>query len=310
MRKIAPATSFVLALLIAALLLPGSASPRGSGGRPLILGEENTITATRTASIEVEIPRSASYPNTMSETPQLRVEGDGRMIGFALQPVQSRSPSQALRVVRMNACTEPGCRPEVSFAFAIPADAGRNPGREAFLRPGRYRLSLLADGAPVTARLRLRGLRGTAVGQAVEPSDYRIMSAEGAVVAPTADMPAYWSGGAELPGFSGNTMIIGYFQQDADISLGASSSTACHYSQGARPPSGLYLPRCPPAGGSGAVSAMEWTVLAAPPNVNPDRYPLLTYGDAFRGSNFVGFSFARAALATRAFGQFAALHLG
>jgi hypothetical protein len=62
---------------------------------------------------------------------------------------------------RIAACQQPGCRPGQRFLNLQDPGSWDGPDAERLeIFPGRYRLYVLADGAPVTVKLKLNGLKG------------------------------------------------------------------------------------------------------------------------------------------------------
>ena len=138
-----------------------------------VLRATTTIAAATSGWVDVVVPRAARLSPSVDANPDVRFSGAGRFLAFWL--VRHDENQQAWNGV---------------YAYRLPAFAGggtavygsvtpgptctnfpndqlplhtecRQAAPEAILLPaGRYRLTVVTDGAPVTVRLRLRGLDG------------------------------------------------------------------------------------------------------------------------------------------------------
>ena len=110
---------------LAALLLMGLVPTNAaiaSPPSPVVFGADNVVTADRTASLRVHIPRPATYPNTNGQSAALDVTGAGRTVGFFLQPEGAQNPGSALSVLRFNNCDKPACRAHEGTVVTHPAE--------------------------------------------------------------------------------------------------------------------------------------------------------------------------------------------
>ncbi|HVF54064.1 MAG TPA: hypothetical protein VNC78_10760 [Actinomycetota bacterium] len=135
---------------------------------PATLGRVNVITGKHPSVMLVRIPRRTSIdmhlmPGRRSgPNASIEIQGAGRAVGFALT---RDAPSDSLPkgfqlAVRLGDCTTPGCDPGRKLNnFMYPFEFGEGVHPRT-LRPGVYRLYLIADGSRVRVRFTLEGLRG------------------------------------------------------------------------------------------------------------------------------------------------------
>lgn len=304
-------------LLIAGLPTATPAAPAPSTA-PLVLGAENTISANESATIEVEVPHLATYRTDLSgPSPDLSVDGRGRMVGFVLQSDTAKVPDDALRVLRINGCGESNCLPDEPFAYVdIPRDARQTDSdREVLLEPGRYTLSMLADGGPVTARIRLRGLSGQRVATASGPARSSFVVAQESNALPQSSTPSYWSGGGDLPVSRANSLVVGLFQSEIRPGVTIGSHSVCHFTGGQKPLDGRYLPGCPAEGGGAAAGPRAFAVGSiviggGVADLRPYRYQIFTDLSGSPGPQSAGFNVTNAAVVAPPLVYFAILQLG
>ncbi|MDX6275014.1 MAG: hypothetical protein QOJ92_2224 [Frankiales bacterium] len=163
----------VLALVAAtAVALPASARTHY-----VELAGETTITAAHSGSVLVTVPDDAKLSWKALGNPDISIAGSGRLVGFMLEPVGQqgysldsvlvmRLPSSQRNALEVSglaaptpgpACTQPGDDPTDPLGSC---EDWKDPGY-GFLYEGRYRLTVLTDGAPVTIMLKLHGLDGS-----------------------------------------------------------------------------------------------------------------------------------------------------
>lgn len=117
--------------------------------------------------------RTAITVDLAVDSPLLSVRGDGRAVGVVVNRLGS-GPDAALGVFVGNSCFTRGCeRTDASFSgemvVGYPA-AYQEDGTDLITLPaGRYNATLVTDGAPVTAKLKLSGLSGS-----LSPTDSRV----------------------------------------------------------------------------------------------------------------------------------------
>ena len=132
----------------------------------------NIIQGSQTSMMRVHIPTDATVAQTVrifreGPSSSVSVNGKGRVIGVILI---RESPDGSVDVGsdyfmsgRMGECEEIACDPDgavVNFQTPFRFRGGEGPHRHT-IAAGDYRLYLLADGSPVTVRLKLEGLQGT-----------------------------------------------------------------------------------------------------------------------------------------------------
>ena len=164
-----------LVVLTSAAVVGAAPQERASAGSSEVvtLGRVNVIEGTASATINVVVPKKATFDLTLrpyrpeGPTRGMSVTGAGRAVGIALTPPPPVygllfGTPRFLVSGRFGECNEPGCDPGrdvVNFQqpFVFPGQAERT---RHTLSPGKYRLQLIADGAPVRIRLVLEGLKG------------------------------------------------------------------------------------------------------------------------------------------------------
>ena len=155
-----------LALLIAALpVTSGQAAPQQTAGlKPVTLGGTNVFTGRTGGFVDVRIPTPAVWTG---ETDDVTIEGGGELPGFVLVrtvtstydhpvlgPIESthdevKAAGIRLPAVGVTKTLSRGSRTLLLMPF------------KDVLKPGDYRLYLLADRTPVTVTFQLEGLAGT-----------------------------------------------------------------------------------------------------------------------------------------------------
>ncbi|HEX2196548.1 MAG TPA: hypothetical protein VHJ76_06445 [Actinomycetota bacterium] len=151
-RLVAGGLSLACALLGSGV--PAAGASDAGRGRAIVLGRRNVITGSEITAGPVRLPASARV--------DLNVKGDGRIVGVALlgDPYGSRpEPGKFLFGGRSADCATEGCKPTQVYDFLY--DGTHDTPDRPLLRPGRYTLYLIADGAPARVVLELDGLRGT-----------------------------------------------------------------------------------------------------------------------------------------------------
>lgn len=143
----------LLAVLLAVLVHP--AAPRAEAAGPS-LAAVTTITAERTASIAVRLPRPATLRDPLfadGAAGDLRISTTGRF-GAVVLAQQGVPERQRVIVVGARA---PG-RPGLHFTYAV---SGLTGGGSFRVPAGDYRLYAVSERGPVTITMRLVGLSGT-----------------------------------------------------------------------------------------------------------------------------------------------------
>ena len=159
--------SAAIAGLVLLAMLTGPAPASASAPA---LGASTVVHATSLATTLVELHKPAELVLTGNQSDDVEITGRGRAFGVVLVPQKAERNLQSLLIMVSGGCWEAGCRPEAPFRaseYIVPTgwDAKRElpDGKTAYsLTAGTYRLIAVADGAPMTARIKFRGLSGSA----------------------------------------------------------------------------------------------------------------------------------------------------
>jgi hypothetical protein len=262
---------------------------------PEVSGEV-VVSAPDSASIELRLATDTPYTETAGPAGLLAVEGKGRVVAAILRRTDSTKPTEGLVAARFNGCGTTGCTPasgEAPMDYFRPAEGQRrDPAGRRILEAGSYRLTVLTDGAPATARLRLEARRGAAQSlSAIDPVESAVVPAAQTVGLPVS--ASYWSGGAAIRIPTADSVLLGFFQQDSSLGTVAGAAGVCHF-DGARPLLGHFAPGCPFMPGSsgraqsGSVATEQLTLLSE------ERARLATFLPASQGGQEAGFWTARA----------------
>lgn len=240
------------AALVGSLLTP-SVDAASSRPHRVTLGRLNSFTASTISGVPVHVPGPATYTPGVS-SPDIRIEGDGRMTGFVLlqedATVQDRI---AVMTTLSRFCKEPGCE-SGDDPFFWHGGANSPMDRETKVRTlpaGNYLLYVIADATPVTVTLRLHGLSGTRRMNLTRPAD-------GAITIPpvrTSVEPgkaAYWFGDeVDFSGPSGVAIPLIRFETGKAVS---NRREVCYYNGSPNIPDAFaYGPGCPTADAGVAV---------------------------------------------------------
>jgi hypothetical protein len=193
----------------------------------------------------VDIPADAHFRSRYGPNPDVQIQGRGRMVGFVLtQTPVDELDREFVFGGRADFCPGEACSSSDTFQFMGASSAsGADPANSVVLPKGRYLLYLIADGAPVSIRLRLHGLGG---GVKLSPSapvsaSISMPTAETEMVAP--ENKAYWFGdSASIDGDAG--LLIGGLSVDTtEWVQGAYGS--CVQRDLREPPKVAYSIACP-----------------------------------------------------------------
>jgi hypothetical protein len=196
--------------LAAALLAVSAltAAPATAAPAPLTLGGTVTMTASAPYARAVVLPRDVTVhwsDWTISTT-------GGRYAGFVLR-ADGRGARPLASGLRPGDCATRGCRRPAwsgTFTWDFVYGAGAQPGDgpdAGTLPAGRYHLYLVTDGAPVTVRLRLPGLRGSTSVTGGSPAAVTVQSPAAATYDPPATGTRYSAGVVHQPR-SGDGYVI------------------------------------------------------------------------------------------------------
>lgn len=175
----------LVAILVSVLPLVGAGPTRG-GTPPTPLAGWTTVRAEAPTWTRVELPQATEISTLGGRSPDVDIWGRGRSFGVVLVPEKAELAGQTLVMLVAGGCWERGCLPEPPFrqfetvwAVAWPNQRKLPTGEIAFmLKPGTYRLTAVADGAPMTARIRLPGLPGQIELAPKQPVKYRHITVE------------------------------------------------------------------------------------------------------------------------------------
>ncbi|MDQ4025440.1 MAG: hypothetical protein M3217_08120 [Actinomycetota bacterium] len=155
LKRLAAATA--VAGLVTALVPNAAGAVKKQTVAPAVLGADNLVTGSSTATTVVTIPHDARFNGKTGDNPYFRFSGGGRFIGVLLARVGTglTPDGVSLLVGRYGFCGSPGCTPAETTQFL----ALRGTGTEPVLPAGDYRLYLITE-APGSVRMLFDGLRG------------------------------------------------------------------------------------------------------------------------------------------------------
>ena len=226
-----------------------SASAARAPSRPVALGHVNVIRGSRSGAVDVVIRRRAQANMRLDvgkptgPNRWIDIDGAGRVVGFALT---RRRPSddlskRFLMATRLAKCRFAGCTSHHDpIIFMRPFQFGDGP-QLIDLPRGRYRIYLIADGAPVKVTLKLRGLRGRRVIRPARRAVVDIQAPRTRVLAQGNHRSVYSAGSTYRSGDRG-------FFVSAIYVLGRRFEGAawgmCAYNGPAPPEDGAFGPHC------------------------------------------------------------------
>ncbi len=239
----------LLSLTVAASVLAPAAATGAttrSSAPPSVAGT-TTIVGDSTAAMRVDLPRRASLNRKSGPNPDIRISGDGRLIGVVLTKDNVTDYNrETFQAVRFGYCAERGCSPAKTSDQLVstrPGDGEPDPEGTIVLEPGSYLLYLIADGAPVTVELRFHGLEGSTVMRLAGKAHSGLVMPTAANSTTTPGDDTFWYGEeVDIKGAAG--IIIAVLRMDVenwvDIHYGD-----CAY-EGTRPANPVaYSPVCP-----------------------------------------------------------------
>lgn len=234
-----------------------------------------TVSGSRSAQAVVQLPTAARLSVDASRTSeQVVVSGSGPLVGVVLEQLDSAEPV-TLMAFSASSCDDRGCATEEGFEYVSSTRPMPTPeGVESVLLPaGRYRVVLVADGAPVTVRLELDGLQGPLE---VQPRDATAVTVDEVPnqVGGLGPQDLAFSGGLQRSADSELLVLFRELYRTSPGAAGAYGTCAVH---GQEPPGGLYTPRCTTADvSSDRVETINPVVVADP----TAEVALLGYGHA------------------------------
>jgi hypothetical protein len=205
------------------------------------------------------------------DSPLLSVRGDGRAVGVVVNRLGS-GPDADLGVFQANTCFKRGCeRTDASFSGEMVVGnpvANKEDGTFSITLPaGRYNATLVTDGAPVTAKLKLSGLSRSLSLRPTTPTRPIFSSITG--VSPEQPGHVYSTGGRSYT-FNAPTYL---FEQSRYVTLagGAITDGTCVIF-GEAPPNHIYLPTCPTLSPGDNRVGLYSTINAPPESVSPNTF--------------------------------------
>jgi hypothetical protein len=162
-----PGGAAVLRYAVAVSLLLSAAPAVAHAAATPRLARMTTITGSRSTSTAVVLPHGATVrvDRPTAHSDNVTVTGNGRVAGFDLRSENGSATPPHLFGVLTNGCYTARCTQREHIVSTVAAGFASKPVgslTQYTLPAGRYRLILIADGAPVTVRLRLDGLTGSA----------------------------------------------------------------------------------------------------------------------------------------------------
>lgn len=218
----------VVALLaVAGSVVPAVAAP---STRATQLGGTTVIHASSSSFLKVRLDRRSVVSGLHDwqspiPNPDITLSGRGRVIGLVLTQMQDR-PSATVRATlvatRYNMCSGRACRatrPPIDLlqAGGEGVEQYEIDGEPRILLPaGVYGLYVIADGAPVTVKLRLPGAAGTRVLTARSPAATHVLEAlpDSAIAAPVGRRHA---GEGRLPLPVQGMVTAGHFTRSKEL---------------------------------------------------------------------------------------------
>ena len=249
--------SVLLAILALGLVPVDGEMAAAARPQRLVLGAENTFTASTISGLRVRIPAPASF-EAGSDSSHIQIEGRGRMTGYVLvQEGRHILDRVTLMTTISRFCGEPGCNSKDPFFWhggtKVPKDSETG---VSTLPSGDYILYVVADGAPVTVTLRFDGLRGPAKRVALKDSVDAgiVLPRVRASVGPTRSV---YSFGEEVD-FSGPSGIAIPLMRFRTGHAFSNRREVCYYLGGPKVPDPVaYGPRCPAADAGVAIQELE-----------------------------------------------------
>lgn len=274
------------ALLVLAALLPLTAVPgAASSSAPVQLAGVTHVEAVGSGTTDVLLPADARV--ALTESDGVRFAGRGRLLALWLEPrngagdflTSYRLPAFAGGAQRTYGSSPAAqCTPRPSAQLPLTSDCtGSQAPPEAVLGAGRYRLTVLTDGAPVRVTLHLRGLDGTVSTGLRNP----LASAQ-------QDLPVREQVGTRLVTYGGSaelgTPVQSFVLATARQAGAVREASTCHRDDAGTQPF-AFGPHCP-GGTSGSVSYEAGPLMGA--GVFASSSSAETTGPVGLGGSFAG----------------------
>ena len=176
----------VAAGALAATLLLVLPTAEAAPARPVALAGTIVVTAKRSGTMRVVLPRPARVD--FSEIK--RLQSGGRFYGLVLR---HETADAWVESIGIGNCARAGCKPLFPYSgmncVCVRQPDGTMTIGEGTLPAGNYRLYVVADGAPVTMRMTLRGLSGSVTVTPTQPARVSILEPKPDVTVAAASAP-------------------------------------------------------------------------------------------------------------------------
>lgn len=242
--------SFALLLAVAAVLLhvvTYAPAARAQAAVPSLAGVTRIVGST-TSATWVNIPTEARLQWKQGANPDVTIDGGGRMAGIVLSqgdPGDLNRPF--VMAARSSFCASAGCTSGDSHQFVIGEMPTTNDFEWAVLKPGRYLLYLVTDGAPVSVTLKLHGLSGKSKLVPATPVDAQVNAPREETQVMGPGKKAYWFGDSGTIDAEGG-LVAGIMSIKADNWMQGSYGS-CLQREVRSPEIVAFSPACPAGSG-------------------------------------------------------------
>lgn len=265
-RRVGPAL-LLLALLLHPTVAPAPAQAARKSKVPVLAGTTK-VAGSSTGVMRVTLPRPVTIATREGANPDITLEGAGRLTGVVLtQSNVGEYERSSLTAVRFGYCGEPGCSSGSPSELQV-YGRGAAPQEPVTLEAGTYLLYVIADGSPVTATLRLRGLPGktTLVPNGETHSGFVSPTAANSTALPGED--SFWYG--EEVDFRGEAgMVVAILRFDVDNWVDIHYGDCAYQGSQTRTPAS-FSPACP-----GGIS-VYYNEMSATPSSHAFDVPILS----------------------------------
>ncbi len=224
-----------------------------------------TIEGSEQGEARIELVRPTIVKSDIAvRSDQVTIAGRGRVVGAVLERV-GPGPEAMLLAANYNLCGQRACEPLQASEFIRGAPSAMSDrGIDTTTLPaGRYRVVLIADGAPVRVRLELSGLAASTTLRPTKDAGVAYRRIADITATPTPATVTF-SGGRTYPAARGAVVL---FQELFRTSPGAAGVSGTCIIFGEAPPADAYAPTCP-NGDLGDDRQELVTQTAAPPPSN------------------------------------------
>lgn len=247
-------------LTLCAAVLAMAAPPAGAvGPTPQRAFATTTFSSAATSATTFTLARDSVF--VLSNDLKIReiaVSGAGRVAGLVVaREGATIAGGGVLWMFKFNGCWTARCTtPADEKLFPYWMGGSHNLTREATgdggfrvtLPAGRYRAYVVADGAPVTAKVSFTGATGTGRLPMRSTVRHTFKTAENSFAGQPFSPHAVYSAGATAPTTAKLNLLVSMMESRSVMHAHSASGT-CYYADEAEPPGGTYAPGCP--GGAG-----------------------------------------------------------